>query len=423
VKPEGEAGGGVYPGGDGEAGGGVYPGGDGEAGGGAYPGGDGGAGGGVYPGGEGGSGGGPGEQRARKQLTDLYEELGRTADEVEKRQRTFRENLEKFDYDHTLCDGLHYIQQAWASMTSAFSLTKKIAETAAGSAAEVAAELSAETSVETVGGSVGGSGPETDYARDQLLTNAAHQLAGTLDHFDFLETSVEGLMDYGLERMFRLSCEKYVGPISGKMTAEVFADGGRFYAYETEIRGELRLRYERGADGMQPVTGEFEGVATMFNLDEDLWRLQPDIEDDVLLRWVMPPIPSAYASDIGFFARAAVSPNYFYVPVRGIIEGDKLKFQIESARMDFEKSSTAVYVLAHVSVPFPYVLTQDIPHEGSHYILTRALRDEPEFDVTVHRDQAYSEIRRTFQHDASTPDNKIKVRTEVKVQACNPECP
>ena len=76
------------------------------------------------------------------------------------------------------------------------------------------------------------------------------------------------------------------------------------------------------------VATEFEGVATLFKLDEDLWRIQPAIKDDVLLRWTIPPIPSVFAGDVGFFARAALSPNYFYVPVRGIIEGDEIKFLV-----------------------------------------------------------------------------------------------
>jgi hypothetical protein len=106
-----------------------------------------------------------------------------------------------------------------------------------------------------------------------------------------------------------------------------------------------------------------------------------------------------------------------------VIEGNEVKFRFEEARQDFEKSSKSVYVLVNPKVPFPYVLTQDIDHEGGHYILTRALREEPEFDITVHREQGFSEFKQNFQHDASTPDNMIKVRSQVEVRACNPQCP
>nr|MDJ0750057.1 hypothetical protein [Woeseiaceae bacterium] len=359
----------------------------------------------------------------RAELRDLHEQMAEAADEIEKQRAAFEHQLQKFDYDHTLCDGLHYVQEAWKSMTLAMSAAKKVAT----ASAEVAGKWLTETGVGDLTGAaidgVGGSSPEAAAARRQVVANAKSASTRSLSRFKLAENALKGLTSYGLERLFRLVCEKYYGPIKGTMTAEVFVDEGRFFAYETRIEGELRLRYQRGSRGEQPVTGEIEGVATGFRLDEDLWRIQPEIKRDVLLRFPYHPVPSLYASSAGTFARVLLSPNYFYIPVRGVINGDRIQIRLLDARQDFEKSSTAVYVLANPSVPFPYVMLQEISHEGAHYILTRALQDDPEFDIVVHRDEEYSEFTEPFQHDAATPDNLVKVRTQVEVRACNPECP
>ncbi len=377
--------------------------------------------------GAGGGSGGEGAGEAREELRQLHEEMGRAADEIEKQQESFEQQLQKLDYDHTLCDGLHYVQQAWDSMTAAMTAAKKLAKAAVSSAAKVAADLAKENAASAAAGAalgdLGGSSLPAEAARSQLASAAKAAATGSLSRFKVMENGIKGLVTFDIEIFFRIFCEKYVGPFEGKMTAEVFVDAGRFYAYETNIEGELRLRYEKGTAGAQPVTGEFEGVATSFKLDEDLWRIQPEIKRDTLLRMVFNPLPSYYAGGIGTFARVLLSPNYFYIPIRGVIEGDKARIRLEAARQDFDKSSTAAYVLANLSVPFPYVMVQEIDHEGGHYILTRALREDPELEVVVHSEEQYSEINESFQHDAATPDNMIKVRTEVEVRACNPKCP
>jgi hypothetical protein len=308
-------------------------------------------------------------------------------------------------------------------MTIAISTTKKLASLALGKVGKVATDLAVGEGGGSLAGHFGGISPEAALARSQAVSTAKAHATDSLNLFKVLENLSKGLVSYGIEEVFQLVCEKYVGSFEGRMVAEVFVEQGRFYAYETKIEGELRLRYERGAEGTIPLTGEFEGVATSFNLEEDLWRIQPAVKRDVMLRWVMHPLPSVYVESAGTFGRALLSPNYFYVPIHGALQGDTVQLELQPATQDFEKSSTAVYVMVNLSVPFPHVMIQEIPHEGADYILTRALRDEPQFKIVVHRDEGYSEIADTAGRQASTSDNLIRVSTQVELRVCNPKCP
>lgn len=363
---------------------------------------------------------------AQEELSAMYEAMARTADEVARQRQAFDEQMARFDYEHTLCDGLQYVQEAWTLMTTALSLGKNLATAFTQGIGRMLVNVATDTGVGEAQGmseSLGGRGPDANLARTELFNQGKEIAAGSWGEFTAASTAAMDVVAWGTERVYRMVCERYVGPFTANMTAEIFDGGELYWTYSTALEGELRLRYERGGGGgAQPVTGEFDGVATGFTVKEDLWKLMPRIRRDILLRWVIPPLPGVYASSFGTFGRA-LTPRSFLVPVRGVIEGDRIRLEIQEARHDFDVDALAVYVLVNLAAPFPYVMTQKLPFQGGGFIISRALQGRPEFDIVVHRDRGYSEVQKDFSREAEGGGGTAKVTWSAHVNACNPECP
>ena len=356
------------------------------------------------------------------ELPDLYSELSQAADTVEQRRIDFERQMARFDYDHTLCDGLHYVREAWSTMTAALSAAKNAVK----SIADLARDHMVDTGVKAIGDTIKSADdtPMEDLTRDQALSTAKDLATGSFNAFDATASGLQGLVGAGLAEVFSLACVEYVGDFSAYMGADVFEGDQIYWQHQTWLKGKIRIRHEAASGGVAaaiPVTGEIEGVADKFEVQEALYILQPGIERDVLLRWAIAPIGGLFLEDAGFFR--PLTPYAFYIPVHGVLEGDQLKLRIEEATRDYEAAATAVYILVNSAVPFPHVMTQELPYQGGGFIVSRALDGDPEFEIVVHRDAGYSEINKNFKRDATTPGGLAEVKWTAEVRACSPRCP
>lgn len=360
----------------------------------------------------------------RQELSAMYETLAETADDVARQRQAFEEQMARFDYEHTLCDGLHYVREAWALMSTALSWGKNLATAMTEGIGRMLVNIATDTGVGEAQSMTGsGGGPDADLARTAYFNQGKDLAAGSWGEFQAASNAAMDLIGWGTERVYRMVCEQYVGPFTATMTAEIYDQGELYWKYSTSLEGRLHLRYERGGGGgPQPVTGEFDGVASRFSVEEELWKLQPGIRRDILLRWVIPPLPGYYSAGVGTFGRA-LGPRSFLVPVRGVIEGNQVRLEIQEASHDFDVDALAVYVLVNLAAPFPYVLTQKLPYQGGGFIVSRALEGRPEFEITVHRSPAYSEIDKDFSRESEAGGGTAKITFSAHVQACNPQCP
>lgn len=356
------------------------------------------------------------------ELDDLYGQFSAAADTVEQRRIDFERQMARFDYDHTLCDGLHYVREAWSTMTAALSAAKTLAK----SVADIAQDQLIDAGVKAGEDAMKSpdDSPVEDLTRNQALSLAKDLGTGSFNIYNSTASALQGLVGAGLAEVFSLACVEYLGDFSAYMGADIFEGEQIYWQHQTWLKGKIRVRHENPRGGITAaiaVTGEIEGVANKFEVEEALYILQPGIERDVLLRWTIPPVGGLFLDDAGFFR--PLTPYSFYIPLRGVLEGDKLKLRIEEATRDYEAAATAVYILVNPAVPFPHVMTQELAYQDGGFIVSRALDGDPEFDVVVHRDAGYSEIKKDFKRDATTPGGLAEVKWTASVHACSPRCP
>jgi len=241
------------------------------------------------------------------------------------------------------------------------------------------------------------------------------------------------LLGLGFDKL----CERFVGPIEGVFSVDATSAGKRTWGYTTYIKGRLFLRFEKKQNtGTAPVplTGEFEGTATKFDMYEDLFAVNQLNKNSVLYRTLIVPIAAGdtinwVGQKAGRMASAMALPNYFLVPVTGAMQGNSLTIEVAPAgQMDFRKDlrGTAWYVSIPYAAMIPIVQKFDLPMQNAQFILSRALRNKATVSVaTEKRPQGFllKTIDQTFTRQEVVSDGEVTVKWNVKVKACNPECP
>lgn len=349
----------------------------------------------------------------------FFDDLSDTADEIGDQEEAFQAAIAG-TRGHSLCDALHYTSEALTGAQSILSLTAGLAE----QALEMFTDMTADALTQqlppvqrTVANTT---------AIDQVVSRSVDALQGLNEFVDGVRDSVSDLIPFAVDSVFERYCRHYTGTVKGTLKAEFMENGRKWWAYDTALEGTLNLRYDAADHGASvPVTGEITGVGTAFSARVDFTVLDPRVRRNVLARYVINPVPGIPGVASHFGLAGVFTPKYFHIPVRGLIEGSKVKLQLDDATQDFRDSakSRAVYVLADPALPVPYVLTTELPYQGAHFILTRVMTGTPEFDISVDTALNLSRIQRQFTRHAEMQDGNIKLDFTAEVEACNPECP
>ncbi len=251
--------------------------------------------------------------------------------------------------------------------------------------------------------------------------------------FGLAADGAQYLLGLGFDKL----CERFVGPIDGVFSVDATAGGKPSWGYKTSIKGRLFLRFEKKQNtgaGPVPLTGEFEGAATKFDMYEDLFAVNTLNKNSVLYRKLVTPIAAGdgvnwAAQKAGRMASALALPNYFLVPVTGTMSGDQVTIEVApAAQMDFRKDlkGTAWYVSIPFAAMIPIVQKFDIPMQNAQFILSRALRNKATVAVaTAKRPQGFllKTIAQTFTRQEVVSNGEVTVKWNLNVKACNPECP
>jgi len=269
-----------------------------------------------------------------------------------------------------------------------------------------------------------------------LVTNATDTIEDYLKSPTGLTaTLAQSLIVYGFGDM----CEHFVGPIEGIFSIDsTVGQGLPFWGYKTYIKGRLILRYETkyktGKDPI-PLTGEFEGTATKFEVYEDLYVTGDELVKSKILARILQQ-PGAAGEIINWIGLKAGSlpamaiPHYFKVRVTGSYSlGDSITIEIApKGQQDFLPGLHAVayYVLLPSTIiPIPLVERFDIPIQNAQFILSRGLRNTSTMKVATGKSSKGSllnTIEQTFTREEVVSDGEVTVKWNLKVKACNPEC-
>ncbi|MGO4723802.1 MULTISPECIES: hypothetical protein [unclassified Inquilinus] len=259
------------------------------------------------------------------------------------------------------------------------------------------------------------------------------------------------LSAFMVSRMFERYCQTFQGPVTGKMTAEFRQYGNLYWTYTVEIKGEIILRYPKGAKGDAiALTGEIMGNAMSFrSWDNAIPVLFPELAHGTVLKMVrQDPMglgdikvlnetrlkdKKVLGQDIpnfnplttiidqgGVMVRAGFTPNFFRVPVRGDLRGDTLRLEVQPAAVDFDDARTKVLVLM-LPVLSMRITLQDyaLPFKGAQFLMLRAMNDGPA-EFTVQRSGTTMTIDRRF--DRRKPGDDATGVYGLSIKACNPSC-
>jgi len=244
---------------------------------------------------------------------------------------------------------------------------------------------------------------------------------------------------YLVELGFEHLCERFTGPLEGVLSVDAKDAGGRpFWRYKIYIKGRLILRYEKKkntGNAPVPLTGAFEGAATKFEAWEDFLGRLDDL-NTVLFHCVVPPIaagePINWMAEtfLGQMGSAVTLPYYFLIPVTGALSADGSSVTIkvaETGTMDFKKdlSASAFYASIPKGSIIPIVQQFDIPMQNAQFILSRGLRSPATVKVKTEKSKValIKTINQTFKREEVVSNGEVTVKWELKVKACNPDCP
>ena len=208
---------------------------------------------------------------------------------------------------------------------------------------------------------------------------------------------------------FATYCEKFEGPMSGTMSADFFsAAGQKWWKYSFGITGNVVLRYPKNAKGSSiPLSGEFVGKATTFkSVDNAIPVLYPGLAKGTIFKQIYRNEPQVGQA--------------FRVPIRGTLNGDTLRLELQTAAADFEGAVVKVR-MALLPVLSMRIQVEDyeLPYKGAHHLLLRSMDNGPlELKVQRAGKMMFIERKLQSQRKAATAHGYY----DVSLKACNPGC-
>ncbi len=225
------------------------------------------------------------------------------------------------------------------------------------------------------------------------------------------------------QKFFAKFCQKLEGPLQASFLGESFTtNGDPFFKYRIALDGKVVLMYPTGAPANAPlsVVGYVEGNG-QFEIEdtpETVGRLIPGM---VLYHTVKAPPGIGYWNDFGQGLKG-LFPNYFRVPLRGVMTQDSIVVTLEPATTDFGESikGRSIWVVLPAGGLVPQILDSPIAFQKAQPILERAIRRDPVLRIRVDGDFRIAEG--TWQRDTTNAEKTARVRTVASLRACTPQC-
>lgn len=233
-----------------------------------------------------------------------------------------------------------------------------------------------------------------------------------------LDTAQWFLQDY-----FGQFCQQWEGPLQGTFLGESFTRQGEpFFDYTIELDGKLKLLYPKNVPAGQPVTlvGFMEGNGR-FSIRDNPKPIVRLVPGTVLFHRITAPPGSAYWDELGQASRGLL-PHSFRVPVRGVMAGDSIVLAVQPADHDFSDAVAGVstWVIMPMAGLVPEVINAKVALQKAHPIIERVVRRHPVLRIATSGQTMVAEG--TFSRDTTAADKTARVRTTLRLKACNPGC-
>lgn len=355
------------------------------------------------------------------ELQPAYDAIGEMSEKAKEMEAKLKERVKQQRPERAICDDLDVVNEGLSFFSLAMSVTISPVKT-------VLNVLVSQTLPDRVLSRVSAlKSPMDKFAAATAIKQAYNGAQGWGSFVQGQVGFIGSAVQYMAQKYFGVYCEKFEGPVRAVFYLEYSEGKRKWLAYDVKLDGMLFLRYQKGSGGPEGirVNGEFEGSATDFTIWEKLDVVEPLARRYAIFHVGIPPmLPSGHVGELGKMGRFLLTPYHFYIPVSGLLKGNKLALKFGEARQDFEGKAKAkiVYVLLEPALPIPYVANVEIPYKGAHYILSRGTRKEPVFTVEVDKAKKISRIKQTFTRKEENPGSWM-ARFKVEIDACNPSCP
>jgi hypothetical protein len=233
-----------------------------------------------------------------------------------------------------------------------------------------------------------------------------------------LDTAQWFVQDY-----FGQFCEKWEGPLQAVFVGESFTRQGEpFFDYTVTLDGKLMLLYPKNVPAGQPVSlqGYLEGNG-QFEIRDNPKPIARLVPGTVLFHRITAPPGGRYWDELGQASRGLL-PHSFRIPVKGVMAGDSIVITVQPADHDFGPTVAGVstWVIMPLGGLVPEVINARIGMQKAHPIIERVVRGRPVLRIVTAGKTMTAEA--TFSRDTTNAGKTARVRTTLKVKACNPGC-
>ena len=268
--------------------------------------------------------------------------------------------------------------------------------------------------------------------REWVRTGAEQAKARALDAKAYFEGLPGFLADAGAfatHALFDRYCQRFEGPVEGRMKAEYVKDGQTWWRYTIQIKGTMTLVYRKGADSARPIpmAGHLVGTGTQFTVAEPALRvLNPKLlAGAAIMGRTIAPTGLPYSDFAGVLALLAVPTAFFHV-VEGELQDGKLRLKLGATRKDFDKDYTVAkgrYAIAggYAGMMMGYT-TFDVGYDSSRGLVEKATdMDKKPLELKV--DVGKDKMTATGTFDGRRGSGvKARGEYELKITLCNPKC-
>lgn len=217
-------------------------------------------------------------------------------------------------------------------------------------------------------------------------------------------------------------CEKFQGPVKGVFVGESSTRQGEFWFSQIiAIDGKMVLMHAKNAPANKPIVveGYIEGNGK-FQVRENpnvIGRLIPGMT--LFHKVVVPPFWDDLSQGI-----KQMAPNYFRVPVRGVMAGDSivLTMPMQPAVRDFSSTilGRMVWVVMPLGGMIPQIIDSPFEFQKAHPIIERVVRRNPVLKLRT--SQGFVIAENKFSRDTTNADRTAHVTTTLTLRACRPQC-
>lgn len=332
-----------------------------------------------------------------------------------------------------VCDDLVKVEEGFKLLSTMINFVGKFHETLLAFTIDFATNVAGNKAPASCGDGCKFAFTQAIKQRDWIKTGVEQVRARSLAAKPFFDGVPGFLADAGAfasHALFDRYCERFEGPVDGRMKVEYYRNDKVWWRYTVKIKGTMTLAYRKGGDAGQqviPMMGHFVGTGTEFTVAEDALRvLHPKLLAGALVVGkTLAPLGFPYLDAPGAVALQTV-PTAFFMAVEGELAGKKLSLKLGPSRTDFNKSYTVAsgrYAIAGgYAGAFAGYTTFEIPYDSARGLVEKAtdIDLKPiEIDVVTGKDKLSATA--TF---TGTRGNAIKARGnyELKLQLCNPKC-